>query len=182
MAHPVQGTLPLRLHHNAYVCADQERTRRFYEDVIGMPLLATWIEEAEFPEFPGRRMSYCHTFFGIGDGGALAFFNFADPEASAAYQAHKQPTFVHIALAVTNAGQQEIKRRLSDANLPVREVDHGYCKSIYVKDPDGLLVEFTADAADADKIGAHQRATAHETLRRWTSGDRSVNNDIRPHR
>jgi catechol 2,3-dioxygenase-like lactoylglutathione lyase family enzyme len=176
------NSLPLRLHHNAYVCADQERTRRFYEDVIGLPLLATWIEEAEFPEFPGRRLSYCHTFFGIGDGGALAFFNFADPEASATYQANKQPTFVHIALAVTNSTQQEIKRRLTGANLPVREVDHGYCNSIYVQDPDGLLVEFTADAPDADEIGARQRATAHETLRRWTAGDRSVNNDARPHR
>ncbi len=41
---------------NAYVCADQERTRHFYEDIVGLlPLLAAWIEEAEFPEFPGRR-------------------------------------------------------------------------------------------------------------------------------
>src|SRR5882724_750117 len=176
MANPVQpgagissNALPLRLHHNAYVCADQERTRRFYEDVIGLPLLATWIEEAEFPEFPGRRLSFRHTFFGIGDGGALAFFNFADAEASATYKSQKQPLFVHIALAVTDAAQQEIKQRLCGASLPVREVDHGYCKSIYVQDPDGLLVEFTADAPDADKIGAQQRATAHETLQRWTS-------------
>jgi catechol 2,3-dioxygenase-like lactoylglutathione lyase family enzyme len=189
MANPVQGSagavsnaLPSRLHHNAYVCADQERTRRFYEDIVGLPLLATWIEEAEFPEFPGRRLCYCHTFFGIADGGALAFFNFADPEASAAYRAQKQPLFVHIALAVSETGQREIRQRLEGASLPVREVDHGYCKSIYVQDPDGLLVEFTSDPPDADRIGARQRATAHETLRRWMAGDRTVNNDIRPHR
>jgi len=66
--------LPLRLHHNAYVCANQERTRHFYEDIVGLPLVATWIEESEFPEFPGRKVSFAHTFFGIGDGGALAFF------------------------------------------------------------------------------------------------------------
>jgi catechol 2,3-dioxygenase-like lactoylglutathione lyase family enzyme len=36
--------LPQRLHHNAYVCADQERTRHFYEDILGLPLIATWIE------------------------------------------------------------------------------------------------------------------------------------------
>ena len=189
MANPVQGStraapdaLPSRLHHNAYICADPERTRRFYEDIIGLPLLATWIEQAEFPEFPGRRLSYCHTFFGIGDGGALAFFNFADPEASAAYKAQKQPLFVHIALAVSEAGQQQIKQRLAGAGLPVREVDHGYCKSIYVQDPDGLLVEFTSDPPEAGEIGARQRASAHETLRRWMAGDRTVNNDIRPHR
>ncbi len=62
------SALPLRLHHNAYVCADQERTRHFYEDIVGLPLLAAWIEEAEFPEFPGRRISYSHAFYGIGDG------------------------------------------------------------------------------------------------------------------
>jgi catechol 2,3-dioxygenase-like lactoylglutathione lyase family enzyme len=175
-------TLPLRLHHNAYVCADQERTRHFYEDIIGLPLLATWVEESEFPEFPGRRMTFSHTFFGIGDGGALAFFQFADPEAAHAYKANKQPFFVHIALAVTEATQAEIKRRLADAGFAVRERDHGYCKSIYVQDPDGLIVEFTSDPPDVGKISAQQRATAHETLRRWSAGDRAVNNTIRPHR
>ena len=174
--------LPLRLHHNAYVCADQERTRQFYEDILGLPLVATWIEEAEFPEFPGRRLSYSHTFYGIGDGGALAFFNFADPEAAATYTANKQPLFVHIALAVSEATQDGIKRRVADAGLPVREVDHGYCKSIYVQDPDGLLVEFTSDPPEAGDIANQQRATAHESLRRWQAGDRQVNNTVRPHR
>jgi catechol 2,3-dioxygenase-like lactoylglutathione lyase family enzyme len=174
--------LPLRLHHNAYVCADQERTRHFYEDILGLPLVATWIEEAEFPEFPGRRLSYSHTFYGIGDGGALAFFAFADPEVASAYTAKKQPLFVHIALAVTEATQNGISKRVADAGLPLREVDHGYCKSIYVQDPDGLLVEFTSDPPDAGEIAARQRATAHETLRRWQAGNRLVNNNIRPHR
>ena len=178
----ILSELPQRLHHNAYVCENQERTRQFYEDIIGLPLLATWVEEAKFPQFPGRRLSYSHTFYGIGDGGALAFFEFPDPEAAAAFKARQQPSFVHIALAVSDAAQKEIKQRLAAAGKPVREVDHGYCTSIYVQDPDGLIVEFTADAPDADKIAAHQRATAHETLRRWSAGDHTVNNDIRPHR
>jgi catechol 2,3-dioxygenase-like lactoylglutathione lyase family enzyme len=175
------GELPQRLHHNAYVCADQERTRHFYEDIIGLPLLATWVEESEFPEFPGRKQIYSHTFFGIGDGGALAFFQFADPDAAAAYKANKQPFFVHIALAASEATQNEIQRRLEAANLSVRVRDHGYCKSIYVQDPDGLVVEFTSDPPDVGKINAQQRASAHETLRRWSAGDRTVNNNIRPH-
>ncbi|SJZ33850.1 Catechol 2,3-dioxygenase [Enhydrobacter aerosaccus] len=174
--------LPLRLHHNAYVCTNQERTRHFYEDIIGLPLLATWIEEGEFPDFPGRKLCYSHTFYGIADGGALAFFEFADPEVAAAYKAKRQPLFVHIALAVTEAGQYEIQRRLDAAGLAVTVRDHGYCRSIYVEDPDGLLVEFTADAPDVDAINAHQLATAHDSLKRWSAGDRRVNNDIRPHR
>jgi catechol 2,3-dioxygenase-like lactoylglutathione lyase family enzyme len=54
--------LPERLHHNAYVCADQERTRRFYEDVVGLPLIATWIEQTEME---GRTVSFSHTFYGL---------------------------------------------------------------------------------------------------------------------
>jgi len=34
--------LPSRLHHTAYVSKDLEATRKFYEDVIGLPLLASW--------------------------------------------------------------------------------------------------------------------------------------------
>jgi catechol 2,3-dioxygenase-like lactoylglutathione lyase family enzyme len=39
--------LPIRLHHNAYVTRDQEKTRQFYEEVIGLPLIAAWSESDE---------------------------------------------------------------------------------------------------------------------------------------
>src|SRR5580704_19203801 len=39
---------PQRLHHNARVVKDHERTRHFYEDIVGMPLLATWAEVGQF--------------------------------------------------------------------------------------------------------------------------------------
>ena len=52
----VLSELPIRLHHNAYVCADQERTRHFYEDIVGLPLVATWIEQGQSPDFPGARI------------------------------------------------------------------------------------------------------------------------------
>jgi catechol 2,3-dioxygenase-like lactoylglutathione lyase family enzyme len=173
--------LPMRLHHNAYVSANQERTRHFYEDIVGLPLVAAWAEEGEFPEFPGRKVPFIHTFFGIGDGGALAFFEFADADVAEKFKARQQPFFVHLALAVSAGTQDEIQRRLEAEKIPVRVRDHGYCKSIYATDPDGLVVEFTSDPADAGKIDAWQRATAHETLKRWRAGDRTVNNDIRPH-
>ena len=64
--------LPIRLHHSAYVCANQERTRHFYEDMLGFPLLAAWVEEADLPDFPGGKRSFSHTFFGIADGGRSA--------------------------------------------------------------------------------------------------------------
>ncbi|MBV8187468.1 MAG: VOC family protein [Alphaproteobacteria bacterium] len=169
----------MRLHHNDYVCADQERTRHFYEDIVGLPLVATWIEQGESPDFPGRKISFVHTFFGIGDGGALAFFEFADPDVAARFKAQQQPFYVHLAVAVSETTLQAIKRRLVAEQIEVRERDHGYCKSIYASDPDGLLVEFTANPPEVGEIDAWQRATAHQTLQRWLAGDRTVNNRYR---
>jgi glyoxylase I family protein len=177
----VLNELPMRLHHNAYVCADQERTRHFYEDIVGLPLVATWVEQGQSPDFPGREISFAHTFFAIGDGGALAFFQFADADVAAKFKAQQQPFYVHLALAVSEATLTEIKQRLTAENIPVRERDHGYCRSIYASDPDGLMVEFTADPANVAEIDAWQRATAHDSLKRWMAGDRTVNNSFRSH-
>ena len=90
------ATLPRRLHHTAYVTRDQEKTRRFYEEVIGLPLLATWCES---DELFGKVRTYVHTFYGIGDGGALAFFQFADPKDQEEFGPSMPATpFHHIAL------------------------------------------------------------------------------------
>src|SRR4051794_3280935 len=76
---PLLAALPERLHHNAYVVKDQEANRRFLEDLLGIPLIATWCEKSWRAEL-SREVEFCHTFFGLADGGALAFFQFADPE------------------------------------------------------------------------------------------------------
>src|ERR1041384_8152469 len=67
----MQARLPSRLHHTAYVAVDLEKTRAFYEDVIGLPLVATWCES---DELFGEVRTYCHCFFGLEDGSARAFF------------------------------------------------------------------------------------------------------------
>jgi len=168
--------VPNRLHHHAFVVADQERTRQFYEDVLGMPLVATWCERENLR---GRVREYCHTFFGLADGSALAFFQFADADDHAELAASTPASLNHVALAVDAAGQADLIGRLEAHDVPYRVVDHGYCRSLYISDPDGLAVEFTCDAADAERINAQLRADAHSELRRWLGGDRPPNNDLR---
>jgi hypothetical protein len=58
-------------------------------------------------------------------------------------------------------------------------LEHGYCRSVYVVDPDGMIVEFTVDHADVDKINAKRRADAHTELKRWLAGDHTPNNMFR---
>jgi glyoxylase I family protein len=168
--------LPRRLHHHAYVVADQERTRRFYEDVLGMPLVATWCEREHIR---GKEREYCHTFFALADGSALAFFQFADADDHAELSASAPKSLNHVALSVDTGGQDELIRRLEANDVAHRIVDHGYCRSLYINDPDGLAVEFTCDAADVDAINTRRRADAHAELSRWLQGDHRPNNDLR---
>ncbi len=175
--------LPLRLHHHAFAVKDQEVNRRFIEDVLGIPLVATWCERVFQPAL-GREVDYCHTFYELADGGALAFFQFADDEMWERNRAILHPSGSgswHIAFKVTQATFDELMRRLEAAQVPVRVTDHGYCLSMYIATPDGLRLEFTVDPANAGDIAAMRRQDAHSELARWLAGDRRTNNDDRPH-
>ena len=124
--------LPSRLHHTAYMSRDLEATRKFYEDIIGLPLVATWCEK---DKLFGKERTYCHLFFGLADGGALAFFQFADKGDQAQF-APTMPLspFHHIALNVDAETQAGIEKRLQEAGFKAPKsyvLEHGYCRSIY---------------------------------------------------
>jgi catechol 2,3-dioxygenase-like lactoylglutathione lyase family enzyme len=173
--------LPLRLHHHAFVVRDQEENRRFFEDLLGIPLVATWCETGWSAEMQ-REIEFCHTFFGMEDGSALAFFQFADEEVYRRCIA-KQPAqlgrYHHVAFKAAPDTYDELIARLKAARIPYRETNHGYCKSIYVTSPDGLIVEFTEDPPDVGEIDRARRADAHKELARWLAGDRKSNNTLR---
>jgi catechol 2,3-dioxygenase-like lactoylglutathione lyase family enzyme len=176
----MRTTAVARLHHNAWVTRDQEATRQFYEDVIGLPLVATW---SEADELFGAERVYCHTFFGLADGSALAFFQFANQDAQELFgPTMPQTPFSPIALKVERDAQDEVAKRLAAAGYeePATFVlEHGYCRSLYVRDPNGLLVELTADHPDADAISATRAASAHADLAKWLGGDHTSNNTYR---
>lgn len=172
--------LPSRLHHTAYVSSDLERTRAFYEDLIGLPLRATWCESDEL--FGAQRV-YCHLFFGLADGSALAFFQFARADDQAQFGPAMPATpFHHIALKVEPDVQAHIEQRLRTAGYTARQMfvlEHGYCRSLYVTDPDGMIVEFTVDRPDVEENHAARAASAHAELKRWLAGDHTSNNIYR---
>lgn len=174
-----EGDSPaLRLHHNAFVVADQERTRAFYEDILGLPLRATWIEISEH-YLKGE--AYCHSFYGLADGGALAFFTFANEETQRRLYGGGEPKnpYHHIAVAVSEETQQVLRERCRAAGVDSHIIDHGYCKSLYMTDPDGLIVEFTVDPPDVQEINHYQARVARQALTAWQAGERCPNNDWR---
>jgi catechol-2,3-dioxygenase len=58
-------------------------------------------------------------------------------------------------------------------------LEHGYCKSLYVTDPNGMILEFTHDDPRAEPLDADRRAAAHGELKRWLAGDHHNNNPFR---
>jgi glyoxylase I family protein len=172
--------IPSRLHHTAYVSKNLEATRHFYEDLIGLPLLATWCES---DMLFGSERTYCHCFFGLADGSALAFFQFANPEDQKLF-GPKMPEspFHHVALNVDAQVQEGIEKRIRAAGYAeprMYVLEHGYCRSLYVVDPDGMICEFTVDHPDVEKINARRRSDAHTELERWLGGDHTSNNMFR---
>lgn len=169
-----------RLHHTAYLTKDQEATRAFYEDILGFPLMAAW---SEADELFGALRVYVHTFFGLADGSALAFFQFANSEDQDLFDPSLTPSpFRHIAMKVNADGQAEMERRLKAANWKpdgTYVLEHGYCRSLYTEDPNGMLLEFTVDVDNVAEITDARSADAHETLARWLAGDHTSNNTYR---
>jgi glyoxylase I family protein len=174
--------LPSRLHHTAYVSKDLEKTRAFYEDVIGLPLIATWCEA---DELFGEVRTYCHCFFGLQDGSALAFFQFANERDQALFGPPMPPSpFHHIALAVDAETQKAIESRIEKAGYRAPDtyvLEHGYCRSVYVKDPNAMIVELTHDSPNAVVAAVEEvrRKSAHRELARWLAGDHTSNNTYR---
>ena len=157
-----------------------KKTRKFYEEVIGLPLVATW---SESDKLFGKMRTYCHCFFGLADGGALAFFQFAVKKDQRKFGPRvAQTPFHHIALKVDKVTQQAIEKRIKTAgykNPDTYVLEHGYCRSVYIKDPNGMRLEFTLDAGDAARIARDRKADARATLERWLGGDHRPNNIYR---
>jgi catechol 2,3-dioxygenase-like lactoylglutathione lyase family enzyme len=150
------------LHHNAYRCRDSEETRRFYEDFLGLPLAGTLeIRETK----TGRRTDVLHTFYAMGDGSFLAFFEAPDQP----FEFKAQHDYdLHIPLEVDDATLRSMLERGRGSGIETRGVvDHGFIHSIYFRDPNGYVIELTARAPghERDLDPAHNEARAK--LDRW---------------
>jgi catechol 2,3-dioxygenase-like lactoylglutathione lyase family enzyme len=144
------------LHHNAYRCRDSEETRGFYEDFLGLRFITAF-------EIDGARA--LHTFFAMDDGSCLAFF-----EAPGMPFDFKEQNALdlHIALAVE---PDTFERMLEQGKAEGREVrgpvDHGFCRSIYFRDPNGYIIELTADTGTHRDTIDPAISKPHEALGRW---------------
>lgn len=153
-----------RLHHNAYRCRDSEQTRRFYEDFLGLRLAGTLeIKETK----SGRRTETLHTFYQLGDGSYLAFFE----APNMPFEFKVQHDYdLHIALEVDAHTLHDMLAKGKAAGIETRGVsDHGFIHSIYFRDPNGYVIELAAKTPDHDSAMDPATNGARDKLERWNA-------------
>jgi glyoxylase I family protein len=157
--------IPLsHIHHQAYACWDSEETRHFYEDVLEMPLIATVVSEDSFRT---DGSGHCYTFFEIGDGDTLAFFE----QMSLVHPKHfnaRSASLRHVAFEVEgDATMQRFKRKLDVAGIANTLKNLGTSLSLRFSDPNGLILEFTTQVRRSLEYERTSRSAAHSELQRW---------------
>lgn len=159
---PVRG-----LHHFAWRCRDSEETRRFYEDLLGLPL--THVIQADNVPSTGEYCPYVHIFFQLRDGSSIAFFDLGDDIA--ALPSPNTPAWVnHLALRVDSISElMAAKARLEAAGVEViGPTDHHIIQSIYFFDPNGIRLELTTPTVPQAEMDEHARR-ARGLLDAWTA-------------
>lgn len=123
------------LHHVTNICTDMEKTREFYEDVLGFHT----VKMTENYDDPGTPHYYFSPTPAGEPGTVVSYFEYAGqrgvPGGGASH---------HFALGVEDEDAlREWQARLRDSGVRVSEIeDRTYFKSIYTSDPDGLTIEF----------------------------------------
>ena len=126
----------LGLHHVTVIVADLDRTTAFYRDVLGLALVREGVNDDD----PDAR----HFWFGDAHGTAGTLMSFMEypemePGKVGVGSVH------HLALAVASVDELDAWRDyLRSRSVDCTDVfDRGGLRSIYLRDPDGTIVEIS---------------------------------------
>jgi glyoxylase I family protein len=124
----------LGLHHVTVICADLERTTAFYSDVLGLALVREGVNDDD----PDAR----HFWFGDAQGTAGTLLSFMEypqmePGKVGVGSVH------HVALSVASPDELDAWRDyLRSREVECTDIfDRGGLRSIYLRDPDGNIIE-----------------------------------------
>src|SRR4051794_19332705 len=125
------------INHLALITDDMDATVRFYHGVLGARLVAT-LGTADFR----------HYFFEFGAGNTVAFFEYADQPLDTFAKPAGIPDpraiqFDHLSLNLADEqALEDLRTRLEKHGAEATEVvDHGFMRSVYFTDPNGIALE-----------------------------------------
>jgi glyoxylase I family protein len=127
------------IHHITLISADLERATAFYRDLLGLRLVEAGVNQDD----PGAR----HFWFGDADGAPgtlVTLFEYPEMERGTVGVGATH----HFAFRVSGEDELEGWRRYLDSRgVPCTPVlDRDRFKSIYLRDPDGHIVEIATDS------------------------------------
>jgi catechol 2,3-dioxygenase-like lactoylglutathione lyase family enzyme len=161
----------MAFHHVAIATRDLDATHRFYTEVMGFELVK--VDAA--PTAGGVGWAR-HAFYDTGNGECLAVWDIHDdPSIPADFDPSISrglglPSWTnHIAFAAADLDALDASQdRWRAHGFDVLRVDHGWCTSIYLDDPNGIAVEFCCTTAafttDDHENAARQIAAAQPVL------------------
>lgn len=168
-----QPVSPQQLHHVAYITYDSAVTADFYTRVMRMPMVNAVMDD-HLPS-TGDRTPYFHTFFRMGDGSTIAFFESPGLPPTPEVPTPAFKNFNHIAMQVpTRADVDEWRAWLAENGVSVQVVDHHIIYSAYFEDPNGIRLEITATIVESWN---DQPDLAAAALREWTEARADAERD-----
>lgn len=154
------------IHHIGVATHDMEKTLDFYERVLGFPAVVCETIQLE----AGGVIR--HAFFDVGEGELIAFMEAnevsgvsPDFDTGINRGLGTGTGMYHFAFAVEDPTELSAKKdELESKGVKIRGiVDHGWCQSIYFRDPNFLQLEFCCLTADLD-----ERHVAERRQSSWT--------------
>lgn len=125
------GFVLLRIHHAAIICSDYERARRFYTEVLGLPVIGEHFRES--------RQSW-KLDLALPDGSQIELFSFPGAPPRPSYP--EAQGLRHLAFEVLDV--EACKRALEAQGVevePVRVDEFTGRRFVFFADPDGLPLE-----------------------------------------
>ena len=137
------------VNHLVLVTNDMDKTVRFYRDILAMPVVGTMAAGVG-----DERIR--HYFFSLGSGSCVAFFEWPDaelPPTKASGVPASGRNFDHVSICVASEeALLNLQKRAREAGVPASDVvDHGFVRSIYFEDPNGISLEFSVWEMDLEK-------------------------------
>lgn len=121
----------LRIHHTAIICADYERSKRFYTETLGLTILAE--------HYRAERDSY-KLDLALPDGSQIELFSFPAPPPRPSHPEARG--LRHLAFAVTDVEQAKATLEAQGVSVePIRVDEFTHKRFTFFTDPDGLPLE-----------------------------------------
>jgi glyoxylase I family protein len=128
--------VPLALHHVAVQCADLASCERFYQEVLGLPVVRRW---------PGEDGADRSVWLGVGDGSFVALER-ASERPLEAPRREGRPGLHLLALRIPAEERARWEARLAEHGVPVV---HSTRWTLYLRDPEGNRIGLSHHPDDA---------------------------------